>query len=710
MSISRSRHRRLRAALTAASVGLATAVASLALPVAVAAPPASAAGASHLYLVTLEGPGLAAAPPGPATEIARWRIRAQQDAVLARVGSAQPVYRYSTALNGLALQLTAAEARDLVTAPGVALVEEAQVRRLAGRDLADDPARLSPGGARRGGQGVVVGLVDTGLDPDTPLFSATARVSRGARDRAPSCVAQPAWGPGWCTDKVVAGHWFVAGFGVDRLASRATLAPVDDVGHGTQVASIAAGNADVPVRVRGNEIGRYAGIAPDAQVAVYKACWTAPDPADDGCSTADLVAAIDRAVADGVDVLNLSVAGPPTLDTVELALLGAAEADVVVVAAAGGDAVGGTAHSSPWVTTVGAGTGTVRRGEVRLGGGSRLLGAMSSPGEPVRARVVRAADAAARGASRAAARRCEPGSLDTSVVAERVVLCERGGVGRVDKSQTVAEADGVGMVLVNTGAGDLSADLHAVPTVHLGADDGRRLMSWAASHPRGRVVLSARPVTRAVPRVLEWSSTGSPAAAYPKPDVVAPGDGVLGAVPGGQGWQFLGGTSAAAAWVSGTAARLRAERGWSAAATRSALVTTAEPLPAGVLDAGAGRVRVQAVDSPGLVLGVDPTDYRDWLDGERLGLNTPALVVRGEGTLTRTVTNVGRRARYFSTSAVGFDRHDVSVTPAAVRLGPGESARITVRVTRGEGTQEDGAVLLRGGAGTRTRLPLLVTR
>ena len=129
MSTSRSRHRRLRAALTAASVGLATAVASLALPVAVAAPPASAAGASHLYLVTLEGPGLAAAPPGPATEIARWRIRAQQDAVLARVGSAQPVYRYSTALNGLALQLTAAEARDLVTAPGVALVEEAQVRR-----------------------------------------------------------------------------------------------------------------------------------------------------------------------------------------------------------------------------------------------------------------------------------------------------------------------------------------------------------------------------------------------------------------------------------------------------------------------------------------------------------------------------------------------------------------------------------------------------
>jgi hypothetical protein len=307
---------------------------------------------------------------------------------------------------------------------------------------------------------------------------------------------------------------------------------------------------------------------------------------------------------------------------------------------------------------------------------------MTSPTEPVRARLVRGADAAARGVSRGEARRCEPGSLDTAVVAGRIVLCERGGVGRVDKSQTVADADGVGMVLVNTDPGGLSADLHAVPTVHLAVGDGRRLVSWAARHPRGRVVLASRPVTRAVPRVLEWSSTGSPAAAYPKPDVVAPGDGVLGAVPGGEGWQFLGGTSAAAA----------------------------EPLPAGVLDAGAGRVRVQAVDSPGLVLGIDPADYREWLEGDRLGLNTTSLVVRGEGTLTRTVTNVGRRARYFSTSSAGFERHDVTVTPAALRLGPGESARITVRVARGDGTQEDGAVLLRGGAGTRTRLPLLVTR
>lgn len=675
------------------------------------AAPSTAAGTDPrppgaLHLVTFEGPGLVTAPVGPARDLASWQVLAQQDAVLASVGAGEPVYRFSSALNGVAVELTPEQADALAASPGVALVEPDEVRPLAGRDLAPDPAQVSPGGSTRGGEGVVIGVVDTGLDPDSPLFTAGPRLGRDPAGFTGTCEAETGWGPGWCTDKVLGGAWFVAGFGEDRLASSARLSPLDDVGHGTQVASIAAGNGDVPVRVQDEELGRYAGIAPQARLAVYKACWTAPDPADDGCSTADLVAAIDRATADGVDVLNLSVAGPPGLDTVELALLGAAEADVVVVAAAGTNGV--AAHASPWVTTVGASTGPVRRGEVRLGGGRSLVGAMAATEPSPRARLVHGADAAVPDASRGEASRCEPGSLDTAVVAGRVVLCERGGVGRIDKSRAVADADGVGMVLANAGPAGLEADLHAVPTVHLSVGDARRLEAWSDRHPRGSVVLSPQPVTSAAARVPSWSGTGDASSAYPKPDLVAPGDGVLGAV--GDGWQFLSGTSAATAYVSGTAARLRSERGWSAAAVRSALVTTAEPIPDGILSAGAGRVRPQAVDTPGLVLGVDPSDYRRWLEGRRPSLNTPALVVRGDGVVTRVVTNVSRGARYFSTSAVGFTGREVTVTPAALRLGPGESARITVRVTPGDGVQEDGAVLLRGGAGTRTRLPLLVTR
>ena len=75
------------------------------------------------------------------------------------------------------------------------------------------------------------------------------------------------------------------------------------------MASVAAGNSGVDVRIPGQRAGSYAGAAPQARLAVYKACWTTPDPRHDGCSTADLVTAVDRAVTDRVDVLNVSVDG-----------------------------------------------------------------------------------------------------------------------------------------------------------------------------------------------------------------------------------------------------------------------------------------------------------------------------------------------------------------------------------------------------------------
>jgi hypothetical protein len=324
------------------------------------------------------------------------------------------------------------------------------------------------------------------------------------------------------------------------------------------------------------------------------------------------------------------------------------------------------------------------------------------------ARLVLGADAAAAGVRRQDARLCGPGTLDAGVTEGRVVLCERGGVGRVDKSAAVAAADGVGMVLANSGGDRLVADLHAVPTVHLDAADARRLRQWYAAHPRRGVRLVPSPVRAAPLRMLGFSASGAADAAVPKPDLVAPGDGVLGAVPDG-GWDFIGGTSAAAAYASGAAARLLAARGWSATAVRSALATTAEPVPgAGVLSAGAGRVRPTTAERPGLVLALDARDYRRWAEGRLAALNTPGLLARRQGVLTRTVTNVGREARYFSTSVDGFGPGSVRVTPAAVRLDPGESARLRIAVL--PGAAGSGAVVLRGATGSVTRLPLVVTR
>lgn len=674
--------------------------------------PARAAAPTRLYLVTLEGPG----QPGL---LAGLRAYAEQDAVLASVGGPTPVYRWTTAINGVAVPLTPGQATTLRTQSGVALVEPDSVRRLAGRT--PRAVGLVPGVELRdrGGAGVVVGVVDSGIAPDRAVFAATSGLGRSPRGFHGVCPAGPGWPEGTCNRKVVGARWFVDGFGADRVRSEESLSPLDEDGHGTQVASVLAGDADVTARVRGQRLGTYAGVAPQARLAVYKACWSAPDPHDDGCSVADLVSAVDTATADGVDVLNLSVGGgraAPGFDTLERALLGATEAGVVVVAAAGNAPARPAAHPVPWVTTVGATSGPVREGRVRLVNGPSLLGAMAAARGVGPAGVVVGARVPAAGASRRDARLCTPGSLDAARVAGHVVVCERGGIGRVDKSAAVDLADGVGMVLVNAGPAGTVADFHRVPTVHVDAAAGRELLRWLGVHPDGRVRLEPLGADRHAPRVARWSSRGDPAGAVVKPDLVATGSGVLGAVPGEPGWDLAAGTSVATAATSGAAALLVARHpDWSPAVVRSALTTTARRVPgADVLAAGAGRLVADPGARPGLAYDVAAGDYRRWLSGTLAGdLNTPSIVLSGDAdTAVRTITNVTGRRLYFSSHTSGFTRYQVRVVPAAVRLGPGQSASFTLTVGRTATPQpdDDGWVTWRGATGTITRIPVLVTR
>ncbi len=164
------------------------------------------------------------------------------------------------------------------------------------------------------------------------------------------------------------------------------------------MASAAVGRRDVGVQIEGQSFGRSSGMAPGARLAVYKACWTAPDPADDGCATADAVAAVDRAVADGVDVIGFAVAGSDDPhDSLSRAFLGASAAGVFVAAAAGneGPEAGTVRNAAPWVTTVAAGTSHVYEGSVRLPDGSAYDGAMTADAAVPATRAVLAADAAA---------------------------------------------------------------------------------------------------------------------------------------------------------------------------------------------------------------------------------------------------------------------------------------------------------------------------
>ena len=648
-------------------------------------------------------------------------MRRQQDVALASVDAPEPVYRWTTALNGFAVRLGAAQARTLAAEPGVALVEPEVVRRLAGtpgRGLATQ--RLTGPRHTHGGAGTVIGFVDSGIWPESPLFSDVPGLGRSPRAFRGDCVGGEDWPAGSCDGKLVGARWFVDGFGADRVRTSSSLSPRDDDGHGSQMASIAAGNArrhGAGERPAARQLRRR---RPAGAGAAYKACWTAPNPADDGCATADLVTAIDRPTRDRVDVLNLSVGGPDTFDTVERALLGAAEADIVVVAAAGNH--GGrsfAAHPGPWVTTVGSTTGVVRRGRVRLGGGPRRSTARWPPRRGVGpARVVVGSTVAARDATRAQARVCRPGSLDAVAGPrrDRALRARHHRPGRQVRRRRRGRRRGHGAAPTPGPGRSTPTSTACRPSTSTGPRP-RTLRRWLAAHPRGRVVAAPASASSGRRPAGPWSARGDPTAAILKPDVVAPGVGVLGAVPPSvrsTRWDFASGTSAAAgAPAEPPPCCAAATAGRPTSSGRRSRPPRAR-CPAGRRSAiGAGRLRIARSAVPGLAYSHRPDGVPRLAGGPPRGSSTRRRCCSRAAEQRPAHHHERRPAGHVLLLArLGFDRHDVRVSPAAVRLAPGEAASFVIRVVRAPGALrlDAGAVVWRGATGTRTRIPVLLSR
>ncbi|WP_343994740.1 S8 family serine peptidase [Nocardioides dubius] len=707
--------RRLRAAALAGASVLAALTTLLPLPAtASAAPSAVAVGGEDLYLIAMVGPGTAGYRGPLSTADYRAGLMIRQQAVLTAL-DATAESRWTTALSGMSVRLDPARAQAAAGLPGVQLVQPDRVHQVAAAPRS--PATgAPPSDTGRGGRGTVVGFVDTGIDAANPAFVGSTRLGPAPERFRGGCPQL--WGALTCTDKVVGARYFVKAFGSQNLRAGASVSAHDDQGHGTMVASLAVGNQTTVAAAQKPASSRFSGIAPDARAAVYKACWEAPDPDQDGCASADVVAAIDQAVADRVDVLNLAIRGSGTRDVVALALLGAAESDIAVVAAAGNEA-GRIGYQDPWVTAVGAATTGYPRGELRLGDGTRLRGLLTTGGTDGPRRVVAASSLAAAGASADEARICAPGSLDAGRAADRIVVCERGAVARLTKAETVRLAGGAAMVLVNGRGDELAADRPALPTLSVSAAKGRALRErLAQGAARGTIIAVA---SSAPARATRWSATGSRRAAAVKPDLLAPGLGVLAATSSATGrgrWDVLSGTSAAAAQVAGAAARVRARHPeWSQAAVRSALVGTAVPTAGdATLRQGAGVLDVDAAVAPGLVHDVAPGRYRRVLETGSGEVNQSALIVtglRGSGSYRRTLTNVRANARYWSVRAHGFTGHRVSVRPVAVKVGAGAHAHYTITVSRLPGrapATDDGWIVWRDARDNRVRVPVVIAR
>jgi hypothetical protein len=695
----------------------------------VPAPAPTEVSAPGLYIVTL------ATPPRPDRPGQTARLRAAQDDLLRRVGRPEVVYRFTSALNGFAAQLTRDQVKQLRDDPGVSLVERSTKQRLTSVDSPDflgaEEAWAATGGPDNAGRGTVVGVIDSGIWPENPSFAALPGSNRGPADFMGSCDSGEQWDDADCNSKVVAARYFVNGFGEQNLAASEYLSPRDGTGHGSHVAAIAAGNDGVRVRVQGQDFGDAAGMAPGARIAAYKVCWAAPDPADDGCTTADAVAAIDQAVADGVDVISYAVGGPSGTesDAVELAFLNATAAGVFVAASAGNRGPGEStiAHSSPWVATVGASTHHVFQGAVVLGDGEVEVGAMVSDQAVPDAPLVLAEDVAAEGASVEDARLCSPGSLDAAEAEDKIVVCDRGTIARVEKSDAVARAGGIGMVLANLRPDTVDSDFHAVPTVHLDVAAARAVKSYVAESddPTASIDPTVSDDT-AVPQVASFSSRGPvphDQGSLLKPDLTAPGVSVLSAVapPSNDGrlWGLQSGTSMSTAHVAGLAAFVMAERPtWTPAMVKSAMSTTADDLEgvSGPLSRGAGQVDAAELLDPGLVLDAPTRRFRAWLAGEAVthNLNLPSIALgdlTGRGRVVRRVTNVSGGFETYTARVEGLEGLDVTVRPQTLRLGPGETGRFAVVVDRGNAALEavSRGHLVWTGLTHEARMPVVVT-
>ena len=438
--------------------------------------------------------------------------------------------------------------------------------------------QLGGPGRAGAGRGIVIGDIDSGIWPESTSFAPLVKPGKLSGWNG-TCQTGQQFDASDCTNKIIGARYFDAGWGGDAQIPitfpTEYVSARDSNGHGTHTASTAGGDNDVPFVINGNLLGNGTGMAPNARIAVYKALWNTGASATG--TTSDLVAAIDDAVADGVDVINYSISGSlnSDVDPVEVAFFNAATAGVFVAASAGNS---GPARLDRGAQQPVADDGRRRHPRPRLPGrASRSATARPTHGVGIGAAVpscpivlssqaglAGAATAGARCASRAPGSGA-PGASSTrprsparswSATAARTTASTRAR----RSSRPAASA----WCCPTPPPNSLNVDFHSVPTVHVDNVDGAAIKAYVAGTANPTASLGAgHPVRRERPAVAAFSSRGPALAGSGdllKPDIMAPGVDVAGRGRppnhGGRNFDFESGTSMSSPHIAGIAALL----------------------------------------------------------------------------------------------------------------------------------------------------------
>ncbi|GFQ07727.1 co(2)-response secreted protease [Phtheirospermum japonicum] len=577
------------------------------------------------------------------------------------------LHTYERGFLGFAARLTDEEAKSLSSRPGVVSVfpdivfqiqttrswEFLEQQQVIDLEFDSTPRSIAYNSSTVGAD-TIIGFLDTGIWPESQSFNDADMGPIPSRWKG-MCMAGDNFTSSSCNRKLIGARFYD-----DEFGSYVMGTPRDGKGHGTHVASIAAGRHFVGASYYGLARGTARGGSPTSRIAVYRVCTVKPQP---GCFGSAILKGFDDAIADGVDVLSISIVYyKPTVpdfsaDPIAIGAFHAVEQGIMVVCAAGnlGPSPATVVNVAPWILTVAATTidrafvaGVVLGGnqEIIKGQGINFSNLKRTPIYP----LIDGVSAKYRNILIFSFkfRSCTPGSLDGEKVKGKILMCVNTVMFNqvVNKFEKLKSFYGViGMILIDNEGEQMAPEFGIHPIAVVSVEDGLRVLSYirSNSNPVATILptVVVTPNNKSAPVVAKFSSRG-PTPGFEgllKPDIAAPGVMILAAWPtfvteetvmGREPPPFaiLSGTSMACPHVAALAAMVKSRNPtWGPSAIRSAIMTTAinrnnldSPITttlrgsrATPYDIGAGEISTSGPIQPGLVYETETLDYITFL-------------------------------------------------------------------------------------------------
>ncbi|XP_040995059.1 subtilisin-like serine-protease S [Juglans microcarpa x Juglans regia] len=577
---------------------------------------------------------------------------------------------------------------------------------------------------------IIVGVIDTGIWPESKSFNDEGLGPIPEKFKG-ECVTGERFTLANCNRKIIGARFYSQGFEAESGPLESFNLPFfrsarDSDGHGSHTASTIAGSMVANVSLFGMASGTARGGAPNARLAIYKACWF------DLCSDADILSALDDSIGDGVDILSLSLGPVPPQpiyfeNAISIGTFHAFQRGILVSASAGNSGLPQTATNvAPWILTVAA--STVDRefnSNIYLGNSKVLKGSSLNPIKMETSYgLIAASSAAAPGVTAKNASFCKNNTLNPTLVGRKIVVCtiETVNDNRNEKSIFLREAGAVGMILVDPLVKDVGFQF-VIPGTLIGQEEAEELQAYmiTAKNPVARISSTTTVLnTKPAPEVAVFSSMG-PNIITPdiiKPDITGPGVNILAAwspvatkatAERSVNYNIISGTSMSCPHVSAVAAMLKSyQPSWSPAAIMSAIMTTAMVLdntrhaigrdpngsPTTPFDYGSGHINPAAAFNPGLVYdfnshdiinflcsnGATPAQLKN-LTGKLVqcknpptpsyNFNYPSIGVanmNGNLSVYRTVTYYGKNPTTYAATIDYPTGVEVRVTPAKLKF------------------------------------------